>query len=274
MVASAMLVTGAIFYSCQKEQNNLPVKGQGTISLKDVSAGTYFTYSNSPICLGDPVTITFDNGLGNSCGNIQIQIWDPYLNSWVQVVGNTTPINGKASYTFTPDEARDYQFRGSWTRTGSPSGCPGTNTGWNEADPYLTVEVCGCETAFSGEAVSCDYSREANYTFTYDGELDYVKIQGGLTNWAGGDAVVHLNNEFIAFNGDGIGSVGDYTIKQWTPGGSSNRIISVEGPASCDPIVINITWNVTHLTDTITGDWTAEDSDGDSLGEVDELTCE
>ena len=34
MVAVMMLVAGAIFYSCQKEQNTLPVKEQGTMMLK------------------------------------------------------------------------------------------------------------------------------------------------------------------------------------------------------------------------------------------------
>lgn len=116
---------------------------------------------------------------------------------------------------------------------------------------YNLFEVCsGCETEFTGDAIACGTEREANYTFTADTDMSYIKIQGGLTNFTGADAVVTV-----------IG--GNLTQTQSTPGGSSNRIIKVEGSVSeCETITINIKWNSTNSGGIITGDWSVKDSNG------------
>lgn len=114
---------------------------------------------------------------------------------------------------------------------------------------YNLFEVCtACETGFFGEAISCGNDREATYTFTADSDMDYIKIQGGLTNFTGADAVVTVDG-------------GDLTVSQYTPGGSTNRIIKVEGGVmACETITINIKWNSSNSGGIITGDWSVKDS--------------
>ncbi|MFV8269575.1 hypothetical protein ACNQGP_06495 [Flavobacterium sp. GT2N3] len=110
---------------------------------------------------------------------------------------------------------------------------------------YSLFGLCtDCVTSFTAEAISCGQSREVLYTFISDTDLSYFKIQGGLTNFTGADAVVTVT--------------GGTNIKttQSTPGGSSNRIIKVEGGISkCSEIKIRVAWNSTNTGGTITGSW-------------------
>lgn len=119
---------------------------------------------------------------------------------------------------------------------------------------YDLIGICqGCETGFSGEAISCGTQREAVYTFTSEEALDYIKIQGGLTNFTGADAVVTVTG-------------GNLTVSQWTPGGSSNRVIRLEGSVDeCEEVTIRITWNSTNSGGIITGDWSVKDADGNEI---------
>lgn len=117
---------------------------------------------------------------------------------------------------------------------------------------YTLFGVCiDCETSFTGEALSCDQTREAVYTFKSDTDLSYFKIQGGLNNFTGADAIVTVTG------GNGI------TKTQSTPGGSSNRIIKVEGGISeCTEVTVRITWNSLNGGDIVTGSWSIKDGDG------------
>lgn len=129
---------------------------------------------------------------------------------------------------------------------------------------YNLFGVCsGCETEFTGDAVSCGTDREANYTFTAETDMSYIKIQGGLTNFTGADAVVTVTG-------------GNLTQSQSTPGGSSNRIIKVEGSVSaCETITINIKWNSTNPGGTITGDWSVKDANGVEVApSIPDLVCD
>ena len=129
---------------------------------------------------------------------------------------------------------------------------------------YNLFEVCsGCEKEFTGNAVACGTQREANYTFTADADMSYIKIQGGLTNFTGSDAVVTV-----------VG--GNLTQTQSTPGGSSNRIIKVEGSVSeCETITINIKWNSTNSGGIITGDWSVKDGNGNEVApSIPGLVCD
>lgn len=117
---------------------------------------------------------------------------------------------------------------------------------------YNLIGVCddGCETEFTGEAISCGSTREAIFTFTPDADQEYIKIQGGLTNFTGADAIVTVSG-------------GNLTASQSTPGGSSNRVIKVEGSvAECETVIIHIIWNSTSSGGVITGDWSAKDGNG------------
>lgn len=133
------------------------------------------------------------------------------------------------------------------------------------AASYSLYAVCtakGCETSFTGEAIACGIQREAVYTFTSKDAQNYIKIQGGLTNFTGADAEVIVTG-------------GSTTTSQWTPGGSTNRIIKVEGSVGeCETITIRIRWGSTNSDGVITGSWSVKDSNGvDIAPAVEGLTC-
>lgn len=254
------IVAGLCFSSCQKDDL---ASSSDLVRPRAVS----FTYSpDDTICLGDSVTITYNNGLANNCGQSTIQIWGPTDTTWVPVLQNEEPVNGEVSYTFTPDPAGTYLFRAHWVRAGSPMSCPDSppQLPWEEANPLVVEDCTACDTLFTGEAISCDSTREAIYTFVFPDSIGYVKIQGGLTNFTGEDAVVT------------VAGGADVAITQSTPGNSSNRIITVEFSAdACEEVTIQITWNSTNSDGVITGEWSAVDEDGVELApEVPGLACE
>lgn len=127
---------------------------------------------------------------------------------------------------------------------------------------YNLVGLCpdACENTFIGKVTSCGTSREADYTFTSKEAISDLKIQGGLTNFIGSDAVVKI-----------VG--GTLAATQKTPGGSSNRVITVEGSvAACETITINIKWNSTNAAGTITGHWSASGT-AVAVDPITGLTC-
>ncbi|UOK41820.1 MULTISPECIES: hypothetical protein [Flavobacterium] len=131
---------------------------------------------------------------------------------------------------------------------------------------YNLIGICddGCETSFTGEAISCDDTREAIYTFTADADQDYIKIQGGLTNFTGEDAVI----AFLDEEGNEIENLDNLVVSQRSPGGSSNRVITVEGSVSeCETITIRIRWNSDNGGDVITGEWSVKDENGLELAD-------
>ena len=141
----------------------------------------------------------------------------------------------------------------------------GLNSPMNIPCSYSLYEVCPnrCATAFTGQAIACGEQREAVYTFTSAEALPYIKIQGGLTNFTGADA------EVIVTDPTGM------TISQGTPGGSSNRVIKVEGGVgACETITIRIRWNSTNSGGVITGSWSVKDGNGvDVATAIEGLTC-
>ena len=143
----------------------------------------------------------------------------------------------------------------------------GQNSPIDLAGSYNLYAVCpedrDCETSFVGDAIYCGAAREAEYTFTSKDELSYFKMQGGLTNFTGADAIVEVTG------GTGI------TTSQWTPGGSTNRVIKIEGSiGECETITIKIKWNSTNSGGIITGDWSVKNISGvDIAPPVAGLTC-
>jgi len=174
-----------------------------------------------------------------------------------------------ASWTGSLNKAGNYVYR--TKHNGADGNCDGLggsnqagNCSFNGNQFYCFVieAVAGCETSFTGEAVSCNSQREAVYSFTSKDALSYIKIQGGLTNFTGDDAAVIING-------------GNLVSTQSTPGGSSNRIIKVEGSvAACEAITITIRWNSTNQGGIITGDWSVKDANGVEVApSVAGLTC-
>ena len=137
-----------------------------------------------------------------------------------------------------------------------------TSFNGNEFYCFVIQAVNSCTTSFTGEAFDCSTDREAEYTFTSEEALTGFKIQGGLTNFTGANAVVTVTG------GSNI------TQSQWTVGGSSNRVIKVEGDIdACETITIRITWNSTNSGGVITGSWSVSANGGEVAPSVAGLTC-
>lgn len=129
---------------------------------------------------------------------------------------------------------------------------------------YMLVGLCpeinACANSFTAKAITCETSREVEYTFTSKDAVSNLKIQGGLANFTGSDAMVTVTG-------------GTLTHSQKTPGGSSNRVITIEGSVgACETITINVKWSSSNSGGIITGDWTASGT-GVAVPEIAGLTC-
>ena len=262
-----------ILNSCKKEDPIKPNSSEIQYSTKSfdcttdciVPGGPYFEKTDQKLVSNGNNSKTVDIIYFNTETDFVIQVRSTKQWSDLVIDGSSVWTNGPVAanvwgeYSFPLDagwEACDLvEFDLKVTGSGQPA---------NFDVSYNLVGICqDCETEFTGEAISCDETREAIYHFTAEEAQDYIKIQGGLTNFTGEDAVVTVTG-------------GNLSVSQWTPGGSSNRIIKVEGSAgACEEITIHITWNSTNPGGVITGDWTVKDENGIELApEVEELDCE
>jgi hypothetical protein len=175
-----------------------------------------------------------------------------------------------ASWNGSFDEAGTYVFR--TKHNGMDGNCDGLGGGnsagecsfnGNQFCCFVIEAINVCETSFEGEANACGNEREAVFTFRSEDAHDYIKIQGGLTNFTGANAEVTVT--------DPTGM----TVSQDTQGGSSNRLIKVEGGIdACETITIRIRWSSTNSGGVITGSWSVKDANGVELAPaVEGLTC-
>ncbi len=257
----SLFCSSLYFTSCQKDDS------LGTSDLQLSSRDPQsFSYSQNPAQVGDSVIIVFDLGNDADCGHVQVQVSGPDGSGWENGGKPMTPDSGMVSVLFIPEQPGWYLVRAKYTRTGKPSSCPYENTGWLVASDTLFVEgdpdmadSTACEALFTGEAISCDSSREAVFTFVAAEDIEHLKIQGGLTNGVIGDVEVTV---------DGA----DLDIYQKTPGHSTNRVITLEGSAvACDTITITLVWTSGNPGPVITGEWSA--SGGGIHLETEALEC-
>jgi hypothetical protein len=187
---------------------------------------------------------------------------------WESLV-NFECYNSDANWSGSFAEPGNYIFRtkhnaadGNCDRRGGQDKTGECSFNGNELYCFVIEAVEECETSFTGEAIACGNQREAVYTFRSKDALSDFKIQGGLTNFTGEDAVVMVTG--------GSNILQD----QWTVGGSSNRVIKVEGDiAACETITIRITWNSTNSGGVITGSWSVKANGSDVAPAVTGLTC-
>lgn len=174
-----------------------------------------------------------------------------------------------ANWTGSFQEAGTYVFRTKHNAAdGNCDGLGGNNQSGNcsfngnQFYCFVITAIAVCENSFEGNAISCGTEREAQYIFTSKEDAGYIKIQGGLTNFTGADAVVTIDG-------------GELVAGQSTPGGSSNRIIKIEGSVTaCEKVTITIKWNSSNTGGVITGDWSVKDDNGVELApSVAGLTC-
>lgn len=201
------------------------------------------------------VEVTFTHSGGNASNTVSVTAFG--------VAQSVTTLASGATATFTFDLPTGWN---ACTNVPFSIYQEGQNSPMNLSCSYNLYGVCanrGCETSFTGETIDCDDQlREAVYTFTSAEDLSYFKIQGGLTNFTGGSAEVTVDG-------------GITTDDQWTPGGSTNRVIKVEGSvAACETITIRIKWSSTNSGGIITGNWSVKDQNGVEIAPaVAGLTC-
>jgi len=200
------------------------------------------------------VEVTFVHSGGNSSNTITVTAIGPPQSVETLASGAT------ATFTFALPEGWEACDNVPFTIRQEGQAAP-----INMSGSYNIYGICanrGCETSFTGQPIACDNKREAIYRFTSKDAVSYFKIQGGLTNFTGEDAIVTVTG-------------GNTTQSQWTVGGSSNRVIKVEGDVdACETITIHITWNSTNSGGVITGSWSVKDSNGVDLAPVVAgLTC-
>ena len=201
------------------------------------------------------VEVTFTHSGGNASNTVSVTAFG--------VTQSVTTLASGATATFTFDLPTGWN---ACTNVPFSIYQEGQNSPMNLSCSYNLYGICanrGCETSFTGETIECDDQlREAVYTFTSADDISYFKIQGGLTNFTGGSAEVTVDG-------------GITTDDQWTPGGSTNRVIKVEGSATaCETITIRIKWSSTNSGGIITGNWSVKDGNGVELAPaVAGLTC-
>ena len=296
LAVSAAILTFVII-SCQKsdverstsktEDTEVTVNSQPAVRLENGSL-----LSSSGVTITAPEQVNVDETLNITaaitCGRVAIErgyilgagntkiykdlTCSTALLQWEELV-TFQCYDDDASWSGSFDEAGTYVFR--TKHNGSDGNCDGLGGQNNNGEcSFNGVEFCcfvieavdACETSYTGEVNSCaTEGRTATFTFTSKEAVDYFKIQGGLTNFTGGDAIVDVDVTGGTFE----------EPEQSTPGGSSNRVITIKGSlGACETITIKITWNSTNPGGVITGSWSVKDANGVELAPaVEELTC-
>jgi hypothetical protein len=267
----------SLFISCEKsEVSNLSESSSQSVAREE---GVYRmgvimpngTVQSGGVTLTAPTTVNINENFNIlaevSCGRVAIERAYILVNNvkvYNNLACNTANLQWEelvtyqcyttdASWTGSLGVVGTYVFR---TKHNAADGnCDGLggnnqsgNCSFNGVEFYcFSIEAVNpCTTYFTGEAISCGASRQAVYRFnSVDGE-DYVKIQGGLTNFTGADATVAVTGANL-------------TVTQDTQGGSSNRRITLEGSvAACTEVVITISWTSSNTGTIITGEWSAK----------------
>ena len=285
---AGVLTASFVIIACQKSKvPDLPASKSESTEISKAPTSNVVLENSS--LLTDEVTLTapeqvnvnesFNISAAINCGRISIErgyilagdgITKIYKNlscsmnlQWETIV-NFQCDNVDASWNGSFAEAGDYIFRTKHNQSDGNCNASGACTlfNGNQFNCFVIKAVNSCTTSFTGEAFDCATSRVAEYTFTSAEAITGFKIQGGLTNFTGADAIVTVT--------------GGSNITQWqgTPGGSSNRVIKVEGNiAACETITIRITWNSTNSGGIITGSWSVKANSVDVAPAVAGLTC-
>jgi hypothetical protein len=283
---TAVLIGLAISCSKENTQENSPASSNQTVTQ----------LRSSECCVAEPehqfANLLHENGPYAGAVVGTIEVWNDNSNVYVKVTspcefdalqcyigacaGMPTASSGYGNYVDPTGKVTTYTYTFANTYTACSSICIGARVNGQTGQgscyggiasgtmTHVVKDICEntCETGMTGTAVSCGIDREANYCFT-SANATHIKIQGGLTNFTGADAIVTVTG----------GS--NVTISQVTPGNSTNRVVTVEADlGACEEICINVRWRSSNPSDAIiTGDWSAKDPADNTLGWVAGLSC-
>jgi len=230
---------------CQKEDGINP---NGNITVRVPPAPctqSSPSWSNNAPCAGEDLSVTFC--VTATCGQAQIQ-WDS-LGTWVQLAHENPLTGGCLTGTLHAVAAGTYHFRAMYISSGS--GCNFCPVAFADSPYAVTVVACGCaltgDTFTGTSTTACGSStHSATYTLCSEDGISSFHLQGGLTNFTGADATVTW------VGGSGV------TTSQHTPGGSSNRIVEIDGSlGECSCITVSMSWSSTNTNGQVTGQWSA-----------------
>ncbi len=273
----AAFTASAFFYSCQKEPISKPISSASMTDnamLKSIDCesdciqpgGPYFEASNSRYITYGQNNKTVSIAYYNTESSFIIKVKS--TKGWNDLVLNGadawpgSPVAANVWDSISLPLAQGWQACDLMKFTLAVEGQGPPVTFINES--YSLVGMCpqGCESSFSGEAISCGSDREAVYRLRASEDMDNVKIQGGLTNFTGADAEISITG-------------GNLVASQSSPGGSSNRVIKLTGSVSaCEEVVIRIRWNSTNSGGIITGSWSAKNGGVEIAPNVEGLFCQ
>ncbi|MDP3359864.1 MAG: hypothetical protein Q8S41_11005 [Lutibacter sp.] len=195
--------------------SELSAKG-AKVSTAVVAQGS-FSYSETEVCLGDDLTVTFDNlyGTGSDCGEVQIQYsLDGVV--WLQLDKGTVT-DGVFSGTLVAPVSGTYSFRADFA--GNAGGCKDgfDNLKFQDNTVLAVVVVAPC--------VSCDIanftyetSDNQNIVFTYnhDEEVSNITIEFTFPQVM----ISELNNDgkYVAADGKlySVNNPTNQTVFTWT----------------------------------------------------------
>jgi hypothetical protein len=250
---TTLALSTMVFVGCQKSSLEQGSSFQTATfnSSSGVSAGNYFSYSANDVCPGTSVTVTFSNNQLANHGIFHVQMWGPNDDDWVNVSKELSqPVEGTVSYVFEPEDLGDYRFRGHWINAGNPNN--GTNTGWQEASPVLSVVNC-CTNSLESN-LSCGETKVATFTFSTEEEGPIV-IQGGLTAKT---TIISATSNILTLNANHPSAKGPANVTRWEG--------NVKG---CQVATIRIEYTGGNGI----GDWTAKRGK-EILGSVDAQSCD
>lgn len=246
----------ALLPGCQKEIRN------SEFAVTSTNA-TYITLSKEKVFIGEEVTVTFDNGYNNNCGNIELQVSNDKGATWKQLAMGSVS-NGKMSYSFKAIYEGEYLFRGQWIANDQDCASSGNNISLvqGQASFPLIVEKETCGLSFEGSVQSCDQNKEVVLTFSSPETIEDITIEGSLNGFMGEYAEIYV---------DGA----ELILSQWNDSENSGRQIRLEGNVlGCNPITIRLKWKSKNGIKEITSPWTIKDKSGkEIIDPVDILVC-
>jgi hypothetical protein len=241
--AMALVITGAMFWSCQKEE----MMNTEDVMLKKgkvAATSANFTYAGTA-CLNQEHTFNLWIGDENGAPDITLQI--KYGSEWTDLVKQASVSNSTNELKATLTQLGSFNLRVVFK-------------GKDYATGAITVENCvGCDDILELVSISACGAETRNAEFKFvAGEDGAVKIQGGLTGGPHGATNVVSQ---VKVNGVPQGSLSlhSYPVYNW-----------IGELTECDIVEIEISWNAS--TEEIIDDWTVE-RDGTEVGATNPVEC-
>ncbi|MDT8417913.1 MAG: hypothetical protein RQ864_08910, partial [Lutibacter sp.] len=205
-----------------KEINSeIAAKGDKVSAAGAVAQGS-FSYSSTNVCLGDDLTVYFDNlyGPDSDCGEVQIQ-YSLNGDDWFQLDKGTVT-NGVFSGTLVEPVSGMYSFRADFN--GSSGGCKDGFENLKSQDNTVlsVVEVAPC-TPCDDASFTYETADNQNITFTYNHGEEVSNVTIAFTFPQVMNSQLNGDGKYVGADGKlyDVNNATNQTVFTWT------------GPVSC-----------------------------------------